>query len=177
LDLDEVEQLGLVRALDCAPEVMRRDHGCEVEKRPRGRRRRDATLGRDLVVGEVDAAMDEPATLLRCPAGCASRDFDERAAPRPDAPECGRAAMAHRRAVAVAQDHRKQMSFAAQLGMAYGVDAALDLHKPPAAQPVVDRILTETEAKELPPRRQAVLASRQRMDCFLNAIEPAHIAG
>jgi len=42
---------------------------------------------------------------------------------------------------------------------------------------MIDRIFPKAETKELPPRRQAVLATRQRVNRSLNDIEPVHIAG
>jgi hypothetical protein len=54
-----------------------------------------------------------------------------------------------------------------------GVHATLESQEPAVGQPVVDRVLTEPESQQLPPRHHAVLACRQLMD----RVKPAHIAG
>jgi hypothetical protein len=176
-DLTEVEQLRLLCAFDRAAEVVSRHDGGEVEERPGDRRDRDAALDRALGVCETVRAVDQPATSLRDAAAARHGDLDERAAPRPDARQRRRAAMAQHGALAGTEHDSQHGAFSAQLGVADGVDAMVDPRQPPGRQPVVDRILSKTQAQQLPPRRQPVLLRRQRQDPALDRVRTAHVAG
>jgi hypothetical protein len=167
-DGTQVEQLRLLGPLDGAAEVVGRDDRGQVEQRAWERRRRNAAFDGQLVPREVTGAMEEqPRTLLRSsPAG--QRELDECAAPRSDAPQGGRASMAHRGLVAVVENDTQHVPLAPQLDMAEGVDATLDWHQASSGDPVMDRILPEPETEQLPSRYHSVLATRQRMDVRLD---------
>jgi hypothetical protein len=157
-DGTEVEQFGLLGALNRAAQVMRRDDCCEVEQRARERRRRDPAFDCPFVAREVGRAMEEPPWALLDASTTGQRELDECAAPRPDAPHSRCAPMAHGRFVAVSEDDTQHVPLTPQLDMAEGVDPRLDLHQPPTSQPMVDRILTEAEAQQLLARDHPVLA-------------------
>jgi hypothetical protein len=83
--------------------------------------------------------------------------------------------MAQHRAVSAAQDDGEDAALGPQLRVAEGVDAALDADQSLRANAVVNRLDAETQAQELPPRHDAVLASRQPPNRFIDRTWTSHV--
>ena len=95
--------------------------------------------------GRSHAAVDSTAAALRGPAVASHRELDERAAPRPDTPQSGRAAMAQHGTIPGGEHNGEDIAFAAELAVAQCIDTTLDLHESLGSQSVVDRILPEAK--------------------------------
>jgi hypothetical protein len=72
--------------------------------------------------------------------------------------------MAQHRTVAGSEHNGEDVSFTAKLLVPQRVYATVDLDQPSGGKPVVDRVLPEPEAQQLPSGGQAVLARRKRLD-------------
>jgi hypothetical protein len=81
--------------------------------------------------------------------------------------------MAQHGVVSARQHGCQQPALASELGVPEGVHAALEARQAPGDETVVDRILTEPQGQQLPPRHHTMLLRRKLMD----RIQPAHIAG